>query len=129
MTIRVWSGGYASSSNIITVFAIARKMAPRPPSLLSRSDTNATALSIARRRMPLGTNGSTTPNSASRPAKAANATRDWCGALAHRRACGRPSGKSSSMCTPRGLRARGFKACKTSSGTSTVRLQYETRDK
>ena len=32
---------------------------------------------------------------------------------------------SSSIVTPRGLRARGLSACSTSSGTSTVRAQYE----
>ena len=33
------------------------------------------------------------------------------------------------MLMPRGLRPRGFSACSTRSGTNTVRLQYETRDK
>src|SRR6202171_6718100 len=48
---------YPSTSNIITALTIAGKIAPRPLSPLRGSETTATALSIARRRVRLWNTG------------------------------------------------------------------------
>ena len=92
---------------------------------LSRSVTKATALSIARLRGPFGMNGSSARSTMSIARKPRNQIHFWCGAL-----CGAPTvfgswWNSSSIVTPRGLIALGFSACNTSSGTITVRAQYE----
>ena len=47
----------------------------------------------------------------------------WCGPRGQARTRSGGSAKSSAMPTPRGFFGRGFNACRTSSGTSTVRAQ------
>ena len=92
---------------------------------LSRSVTKATALSIARLRVRFGMTGSSARSTMSMARKPRNHDHFWCGAL-----CGGPTvfgswWNSSSIVTPRGLIALGLSACSTSSGTITVRAQYE----
>jgi hypothetical protein len=104
---------------------MAGKIAPSPSSPLSRSLTQATALSIARCREALGKYGSVARKTLSTPRKNQNHDAFCCGAFGvGPTVCG-GSRNSSSMRTPLALRARGFFAISTNSGTMTVRLQYE----
>ena len=64
--------GMPSASYIITLFAMAGKIAPSPSSPFSRSVTKSTAFSIAMLRMSRGNNGSTTRNTLSMAEKVKN---------------------------------------------------------
>ena len=88
--------------------------------------TKATALSIARAGAAAGNSGSATRSTTStaleEPAPGASDT----GRVIQSRTCSGGVRNSSGIATPRGLRARGFSAISTSSGTITVRDQYDT---
>ena len=80
---------------------------------------------MARCRVRLGKYGSAACSTLSTTWKNQNHAAFCCGAFgAGPSACG-GSRKSSLILTPLALRARGFFAIRTSSGTITVRLQYE----
>ncbi len=113
-------------SNIITLLAIAGKIAPRPSSPLRRSldpGDGAVDRALARplRKIRLG-RAQHVVDAAEEPEP-----RGFLLRRLRRRADASPaaSTNSSSIRTPFALRARGFFAIITSSGTMTVRLQYE----
>src|SRR6516162_3354493 len=105
------------------------KIATQPCCPFSRSLTKATAFLIARCREALGNSGSAARRTASIASNNRNQRQVWCGALEPRRAVSGGSRNSSSILTPRGLRALGFNAWSTSRGTIVVRAQYEILDK
>ena len=117
--------GRPSTSYIITLLAMAGKIAPSPSSPLSRSPTQATAASMARWRVRFGNNGSVARKTLSTPRKNQNHDAFCCGAFGVGPSVAGGSTNSSSMRTPLALRARGRFAISTNSGTMTVRLQYE----
>ena len=119
------SSEYPSASYIITLLAMAGKIAPSPSSPLSRSPTQATAWSIARCRVSFGKNGSAARSTLSTARKNQNHDAFCCGAFGVGPSISGGSRNSSSIRTPFALRARGFFAISTRSGTITVRLQYE----
>ena len=87
---------------------------------------NASAASIARwRSRHAVSSGSIARSTWSTPRKNANQNLFCCGARGVSRACSGGSRNSSSMRTPLAFFARGLSASSTSSGTMTVRLQYE----
>src|SRR5271169_866175 len=94
------------------------KMAPKPWCPFSRSQTKATAFLIARCREALGNSGSAARRTASIASNNRNQRQVWGG-----------SRNSSSILTPRGLRALGFNAWSTRRGTIVVRAQYEILDR
>ena len=112
-----------STSNIITLLAIAGKIAPRPSSPFSRSSPRRRRGRWRAAACASGKNGSIARRTLSTARKNQNHDAFCCGAFgAGPSVCG-GSRKSSSMRTPLALRARGFFAISTSSGTMTVRLQ------
>ncbi len=104
---------------------MAGKIAPSPFSPLRRSDTQATAPSIARCRVRFGNSGSAARSTMSTPRKNQNHVAFCCGAFGTGPSVDGGARNSSSMVTPLGLRALAFFTCSTKSGTMTVRLQYE----
>ena len=93
------------------------------------ASTSVRARSTARLRGPAGKWGSVKRRIASMVANTANHGRDWCKARGARRMRAERPGNSSSIVTPCGWREEGFVACRTSSGASTVRPQYEIRNR
>ena len=78
---------------------------------------------MARRRSDAGKSGSVRLSSQSIAPKNLTAAQVWCAPVGHLRTVSGGAANSSPIVTPRGLAARGFKACRTSSGTITVRAQ------
>ncbi|MNQ92615.1 hypothetical protein D3C85_1080460 [compost metagenome] len=121
--------GTPSTSNISTELTIAGKMAPRPSSPFRRSTVNVRARSMARARRLRGNSGSATRTTASSARNTPTQSGLWCGARAGSRVDWAGRRNSSSMPILRGLRARGRRLFSTSSGTITVRAQYETLER
>ena len=100
-------------------------MPPSPSSPFSRSVTKRTALAIALRRERAGNAGCTARSTVSRPLKK-RPHPERVGGEIQSRTCAGGVRNSSATATLRGLRATGRSAISTSSGTITVRDQYDT---
>ncbi len=103
-------------------------MPPRPSSPFRRVVTKATALRMALSRLRFGKPGRAARSAVSTPLKKRPQLERY-GPRIQSRICSGGVRNSSCTCTPRGLRATGRSAISTSSGTITVRDQYDTLDR
>ena len=78
---------------------------------------------MARRRREAGKEGSTRLSSQSIAPKNFTAAQVWWAPVGHLRTVSGGAVNNSPIPTPRGLTGRGFSACRTRSGTMTVRAQ------
>ena len=104
-------------------------MPPSPSSPFSRSVTKRTALSIALCRLRRGNAGCVMRSTESTALKNGPHHADRYGPRIQSRTCPGGVRNSSGIATLRGLRATGRSAISTSSGTITVRDQYDTFDR